>query len=113
MDQKLISSASPSTISDSDAVCHVCIAAFDGRTKSAREMWRQMQASRFRKVNPGLKINTNVVSTPDAPEVIFKFIDDTEVGFDHSNDGEAMPKTALPVSPALTFVLFDFVTETI
>ena len=55
------------------------IIAFDGRTKSARELWRQMQASRYHAANPKLKINTHVLSTADPPEVVFKFIDDTEV----------------------------------
>jgi hypothetical protein len=53
--------------------------AFDSRTKSAREIWRQMHAKRFQDANPNLKINTDVTSTPHAPEVIFKFIDDSEV----------------------------------
>ena len=53
--------------------------AFDNRTKSAKEIWRQMQATRYQTANPSLKINTDVTGTPDAPEVTFKFIDDTEV----------------------------------
>jgi hypothetical protein len=53
--------------------------AFDARTKSAREIWRQMQATRFYDANPKLKINTNVMGTADPPEVVFKFVDDTEV----------------------------------
>jgi hypothetical protein len=39
-----------------------------------------MQATRYHNANPNLKINTEVMGTPDAPEVTFKFIDDTEVG---------------------------------
>ena len=54
--------------------------AYDGRAKSTREMWRQMQASRFYKANPNLKLNTDVHSSPTAPVVVFKFIDETEVG---------------------------------
>jgi len=38
-----------------------------------------MQASRYHNANPKLKINTNVSGTADAPEVVFKFVDDTEV----------------------------------
>jgi hypothetical protein len=53
--------------------------AFDNRTKSAREIWRQMQATRYHRANPTLKINTDVSGTPAAPEVVFKLIDDTEV----------------------------------
>jgi hypothetical protein len=55
--------------------------AFDNRTKSAREIWRQMQATRYRKANPDLKINTEVMGNAAAPEVVFKFIDETEVCF--------------------------------
>jgi hypothetical protein len=58
---------------------------FDSRTKSAREIWRQMQATRYHNANPNLKINTEVMGTPDAPEVTFKFIDDTEKRFDSKN----------------------------
>lgn len=53
--------------------------AFDNRTSSAREVWRQMQATRFYKANPKLKVNTEVLGSAAAPEVVFKFIDDTEV----------------------------------
>ena len=56
--------------------------AFDNRTKSTREIWRQLQATRFHKANPDLKINTIVSGTPDPPEVVFTFIDDTEKRFD-------------------------------
>ena len=55
------------------------LTAFDNRTKSAREIWRQMQATRYHKANPKLKINTEVLGSAAAPEVVFKFIDDTEV----------------------------------
>jgi len=55
--------------------------AFDSRTKSAREIWRQMQATRYHRANPNLKINTEVLGSAAAPEVVFKFIDDTEVRF--------------------------------
>eukprot|EP00536_Pseudo-nitzschia_multiseries_P018147 jgi/Psemu1/54307/gm1.54307_g len=51
---------------------------FDNRTKSARELWRQMQATRYRKANPKLEINTHVLGSASPPEVVFKFIDDTE-----------------------------------
>ena len=53
--------------------------AFDKRTASAREIWRQMQATRYHKANPKLKINTDVSGSAAAPEVVFKLIDDTEV----------------------------------
>ena len=59
--------------------------AFDARTTSARELWRQMQAQRFVKANPDFKVNTNVSAKPDPPSVIFKFVDDTEKKFDSQN----------------------------
>jgi hypothetical protein len=40
-----------------------------------------MQATRYRKANPDLKINTEVMGNAAAPEVVFKFIDETEVCF--------------------------------
>lgn len=55
---------------------------YDSRTKSAREIWRQMQASRYHDANPNLKINTVVSGSADPPVVVFKFIDDTEKKFD-------------------------------
>eukprot|EP00536_Pseudo-nitzschia_multiseries_P010434 jgi/Psemu1/289086/fgenesh1_pg.318_\ len=55
---------------------------FDNRTKSARELWRQMQATRYRKANPKLEINTHVLGSASPPEVVFKFIDDTEKRYD-------------------------------
>ena len=57
----------------------------DNRTSSAREIWRQMQATRYRKANPKLKINTEVLGTAAAPEVVFKLIDDTEVSPPHTH----------------------------
>ncbi len=53
--------------------------AFDSRTKSARELWRQMQATRYHDMNPKLKVNTIVSGSADAPEVVFTFVDDSEV----------------------------------
>jgi hypothetical protein len=40
---------------------------------------RQVQAQRFAKANPKLKIGTHVVGTADAPKVDFEFIDGTKV----------------------------------
>lgn len=53
--------------------------AFDNRTKSAREIWRQMQATRFHRANPKLKINTNVSGSAAAPQVVFTLVDDSQV----------------------------------
>lgn len=40
---------------------------------------RQVQAERFIKANPKLKISTNVVGTADPPMVKFEFVDGTQV----------------------------------
>ena len=61
------------------ALTTIDIVAFDNRTASAREIWRQMQSTRYYKANPKLKINTEVLGTAAAPEVVFKLIDDTVV----------------------------------
>ncbi|KAG7342464.1 39S ribosomal protein L53/MRP-L53 [Nitzschia inconspicua] len=58
---------------------------FDNRTKSAREIWRQMQATRFKRANPKLQINTNVSGTAAAPQVVFTLYDDSEMRFDSQN----------------------------
>mmetsp|Transcript_33155 Transcript_33155/g.94251 ORF Transcript_33155/g.94251 Transcript_33155/m.94251 type:complete len:115 (+) Transcript_33155:157-501(+) len=58
---------------------------FDSRTKSAREIWRQMQATRYHDANPKLKINTNVSGSADPPEVLFTFADDSVKKFDSQN----------------------------
>lgn len=55
---------------------------FDNRTRSTREIWRQLQATRYHNANPNLSINTHVLGTAGPPEVVFKFIDDTEKRFD-------------------------------
>uniref|UniRef100_A0A7R9WVM4 Large ribosomal subunit protein mL53 n=1 Tax=Craspedostauros australis TaxID=1486917 RepID=A0A7R9WVM4_9STRA len=55
---------------------------FDARTRSARELWRQMQATRFQKENPNLKVNAKVLNTPDEPTVVFTFVDDTQKRFE-------------------------------
>lgn len=56
--------------------------AFDSRTRSTRELMRQVQAERFVKSNPKLKINTMVVGTTDPPKVEFEFIDGTVTTYD-------------------------------
>jgi len=43
---------------------------------------RQVQAERFVKSNPKLKINTMVVGTTDPPKVEFEFIDGTVSTYD-------------------------------
>lgn len=55
---------------------------FDSRTRSARELLRQVQAERFVKANPKLKIMTNVVATADPPMVKFEFVDGTQRTYD-------------------------------
>ncbi|VEU40462.1 unnamed protein product [Pseudo-nitzschia multistriata] len=58
---------------------------FDNRTTSAREFWRQMQATRYRKMNPRLEINTHVLGSASPPEIVLKLIDDTEKRYDSRN----------------------------
>mmetsp|Transcript_15626 Transcript_15626/g.23479 ORF Transcript_15626/g.23479 Transcript_15626/m.23479 type:complete len:116 (-) Transcript_15626:204-551(-) len=58
---------------------------FDGRTTSARELMRQVQASRFKKANPKLVIETNVSGTVDPPAVKFEFVDGNIKTFDSQN----------------------------
>jgi len=53
--------------------------AFDARTRSARELLRQVQAKRFVKANPKLKIDLEIHNRPDAPTANFHFVDGTEV----------------------------------
>lgn len=40
---------------------------------------RQVQAQRFSKANPKLRIGTNVVGTAEPPRVDFEFVDGTKV----------------------------------
>lgn len=61
---------------------HSWLLAFDSRTRSTRELMRQVQAERFVKSNPKLKINTMVVGTTDPPKVEFEFIDGTVRTYD-------------------------------
>ena len=53
--------------------------AFDGRTTSARELLRQVQAQRFKQANPKLKIGIDVHNRPDSPVASFKYVDGSEV----------------------------------
>ena len=55
---------------------------FDNRTRSARELLRQMNVERYLGSNPKLKVNTMVNSKPDAPWVKFAFVDGTDKKFD-------------------------------
>lgn len=55
--------------------------AFDARTRSAREVLRQVNIQRFYDSNPKLKVNPNILSTPDAPTVKFSFVDGTDKTF--------------------------------
>jgi hypothetical protein len=53
---------------------------FDGRAKSVKELLRQVQATRYSKANPNLKIEKQILATADAPFATFQFVDGTEVG---------------------------------
>ena len=58
---------------------HVAFAAFDRRARSTREVLRQVQAKRYIKANPNLKIAYEVHHRADAPTTRFHFIDGSEV----------------------------------
>mmetsp|Transcript_3044 Transcript_3044/g.4697 ORF Transcript_3044/g.4697 Transcript_3044/m.4697 type:complete len:116 (-) Transcript_3044:1484-1831(-) len=55
---------------------------FDNRTRSARELLRQMNATRYSRSNPKLKVTPIVSAKPDAPWVKFGFVDGTDKRFD-------------------------------
>ena len=55
---------------------------FDNRTRSARELLRQMNVERYLRSNPKLKVTAMVNSKPDAPWVKFGFVDGTDKKFD-------------------------------
>ena len=52
---------------------------FDGRSKSVKELLRQVQATRYSKANPKLEIKKAVLATADAPFALFQFVDGSEV----------------------------------
>lgn len=52
---------------------------FDGRSKSVKELLRQVQATRYSKANPKLEIKKAVLATADAPFAHFQFVDGSEV----------------------------------
>eukprot|EP00584_Thalassiosira_punctigera_P019327 CAMPEP_0172552606 /NCGR_PEP_ID=MMETSP1067-20121228/46299_1 /TAXON_ID=265564 ORGANISM="Thalassiosira punctigera, Strain Tpunct2005C2" /NCGR_SAMPLE_ID=MMETSP1067 /ASSEMBLY_ACC=CAM_ASM_000444 /LENGTH=115 /DNA_ID=CAMNT_0013340627 /DNA_START=92 /DNA_END=439 /DNA_ORIENTATION=- len=55
---------------------------FDMRTRSARELLREVNSERFLQANPKLKVNPDIHSKPNAPSVKFSFVDGTDVSFD-------------------------------
>lgn len=59
--------------------------AFDRRTRSARELLRQLQSERYTKANPKLKIFPKVVGTVDPPKVRFVFVDGRDQNFNSQN----------------------------
>ena len=52
---------------------------FDGRSKSVKELLRQVQATRYSKANPNLEIKKAILATADAPFAHFQFVDGSEV----------------------------------
>jgi len=52
---------------------------FDGRSKSVKELLRQVQATRYSKANPNLEIKRQILATADAPFATFQFVDGSEV----------------------------------
>ncbi|KAL7539289.1 hypothetical protein ACHAWF_006366 [Thalassiosira exigua] len=55
---------------------------FDMRTRSARELLRQVNSQRILRANPKMKVIPNVHSKPDAPRAHFTFVDGTDMSFD-------------------------------
>ena len=55
---------------------------FDMRTRSARELLRQINSQRLLRCNTKLKVNAIIQSMPDAPTVKFSFVDGSEITFD-------------------------------
>mmetsp|Transcript_31800 Transcript_31800/g.66843 ORF Transcript_31800/g.66843 Transcript_31800/m.66843 type:complete len:116 (-) Transcript_31800:248-595(-) len=55
---------------------------FDMRTRSARELLRQVNSERLLRSNPKLKVNANIQATSSAPAVKFTFVDGTDATFD-------------------------------
>ena len=52
------------------------------RTRSARELLRQINSQRLLRSNTKLKVNALIQAMPDAPTVKFSFVDGSEVTFD-------------------------------
>ena len=57
--------------------------AFDARSRSVREVLRQVQAERFMKANPALKINLDVHNRAAEPFAHVFYIDDSDVSFSY------------------------------
>ncbi|KAL3827093.1 hypothetical protein ACHAXA_002328 [Cyclostephanos tholiformis] len=55
---------------------------FDMRTRSARELLRQVNSQRLLRANTKLKVNAIVQGRPDAPTVKFSFVDGSDISFD-------------------------------
>jgi hypothetical protein len=58
------------------------MAAFDMRTRSARELLRQVNSQRLLRANTKLKVNAIIQGKPDAPTVKFSFVDGSDISFD-------------------------------
>lgn len=52
------------------------------RTRSARELLRQINSQRLLRCNTKLKVNAIIQSMPDPPTVQFSFVDGSEITFD-------------------------------
>lgn len=55
---------------------------FDSRTRSARELLRQIHGERIKKSNPKMKIIVDVNDTINPPSVKFEYVDGTNTEFD-------------------------------
>ena len=52
------------------------------RTRSARELLRQINSQRLLRANTKLKVNAIIQGNPNAPTVKFSFVDGSDVSFD-------------------------------
>lgn len=55
---------------------------FDMRTRSARELLRQVNSERLIASNSKLKVKANIQSSANPPSVTFTFVDGTDMKFD-------------------------------
>jgi hypothetical protein len=63
--------------------------ALDARSTSVRELFRQIQADRFKTANPKLDIKAKLHDSAAAPVAKFHFVDGTEVRYILSQSGWA------------------------
>jgi hypothetical protein len=67
--------------------------AFDSRSRSVRELLRQVQAKRYSKSNPNMSIAIDVHDLPDAPMACFTYVDGSEVNPQSESDRHLLSLT--------------------